>query len=162
MNIKLGKIKSSSGPEIDLTPMIDAIFNLIIFFMVGLTMKPPIDSEIILPGVIHYDEQKNTEIILYLKNAEIDTQGEIITPGEMFINHEKVTVDTLKEKIRQQMKVHDKKKLVIKADKNVFYRTITEVMQLAKKVGIEEFAIATTSELTGVGQSRAFKYRGEK
>jgi biopolymer transport protein ExbD len=148
----LGRKKKKSGLILfDLTPMIDAVFNLIIFFLVTLSLVKT--SEIILPRTEIYEEEKNTDVVIYLKPAEVGPDGQIKTPGEMEVNYDPVTWDTLKAKLRQ-LKT---KTLVIKADQKVFYQTISKVMDIGKKAGVESFTIATTGETTGVGSGRMYE-----
>jgi biopolymer transport protein ExbD len=136
--------RRSEGVEIDLTPMIDVVFNLIIFFMLTLVMNPYV--QVILPKAFHCEEQKEVEIKVYLKPAVIDERGEVMKPVRMYVNEEPVTRKEMRAKLAELYRTTGKHKLVIKADKDVFYKSVLNVMEIARSIGIENFALATEKE----------------
>ncbi|MFH1612795.1 MAG: biopolymer transporter ExbD [bacterium] len=137
----LKKKKDTSWVDFDLTPMIDAVFNLIIFFLVTLTMVK--SSGISLPLAEIYEEEKKTDVIMYLYPAKVNETGAILTPGKMEVNFDEVDRENLGSKLRE-LKTET---LVIKADQKVFYKTISEVMDIAKKSGVQKFTFAVTNEV---------------
>lgn len=136
--------RSGSWVDFDLTPMIDAVFNLIIFFLVTLTMVK--STGISLPLAEIYEEEKKTDVIMYLFPAKVDQSGNIITPGKMEVNFDLVDWENLGRKLRE-LKTET---LVIKADQKVFYKTISEVMDIARKSEVQKFTFAVTSEIKTV------------
>ena len=135
------KKKSGSWVELDLTPIIDAVFNLIIFFLVTLTMVK--SSGIFLPMAEIYEEEKKTDVIMYLYPAEVNETGNIIAPGKMEINFDAIEWENLGRKLRE-LKTET---LVIKADQKVFYKTISEAMDISRKSGVQRFTFAVTNKV---------------
>jgi len=128
---KRGKEEVTSG--LNLTPMIDVVFQLLIFFMVtavfaitpGLDIKLPEAEESETP------EKENLFIV-------IDEQG------AMKLNHKSVTFATLKREIMEKRKILDNTTMIIiQADEKAFHGTVVKVMDIAKSAGIIDLVIAT-------------------
>ncbi|MCK5119056.1 MAG: biopolymer transporter ExbD [Candidatus Latescibacteria bacterium] len=127
---KAGKEATS---ELNLTPMIDIVFQLLIFFMVtavfaitpGLDIKLPEAEESEAP------EKENLFIV-------IDEQG------AMKLNHKSVTYASLKRELMEKRKILDNTTMiVIQADEKVFHGSVVKVMDISKAAGITDLVVAT-------------------
>ena len=127
---KAGKEATS---ELNLTPMIDIVFQLLIFFMVtavfaitpGLDIKLPEAEESEAP------EKENLFIV-------IDEQGAIK------LNHKSVTYASLKRELMEKRKILDNTTMiVIQADEKVFHGSVVKVMDISKAAGITDLVVAT-------------------
>ncbi|MCK5328361.1 MAG: biopolymer transporter ExbD [Candidatus Latescibacteria bacterium] len=127
---KAGKEATS---ELNLTPMIDIVFQLLIFFMVtavfaitpGLDIKLPEAEESEAP------EKENLFIV-------IDEQG------AMKLNHKSVTYASLKRELMEKRKILDNTTMiVIQADEKVFHGQVVKVMDISKAAGITDLVVAT-------------------
>ena len=128
---KAGKKEATS--ELNLTPMIDIVFQLLIFFMVtavfaitpGLDIKLPEAEESEAP------EKENLFIV-------IDEQG------AMKLNHKSVTYASLKRELMEKRKILDNTTMiVIQADEKVFHGQVVKVMDISKAAGIIDLVVAT-------------------
>ena len=117
----------------DLTPMIDVVFQLLIFFMVtavfaitpGLDIKLPEAEEAQAP------EKENLFIV-------------VDQDGNMKLNHQSVTFANLKDKLQQKRNLLDNTTLIIiQGDERATHGQIVQIMDIARQVGIIDQVIAT-------------------
>ena len=127
------KRKKAEDVDLPLTPMIDIVFQLLIFFMVtavfaitpGLDIKLPEAEESEAP------EKENLFIV-------IDEQG------AMKLNHKSVTYASLKRELMEKRKILDNTTMiVIQADEKVFHGQVVKVMDISKAAGIIDLVVAT-------------------
>jgi len=124
--------------EINLTPLVDVVFQLIIFFMLS-------SSFIMQPGIkIKLPQAATTDVI---KQKEIFVN--ISEDGVIFFNGKVVKIDELEKMLKEEIK--DMKKedviLIIKADKNTRHGIVVKVMDISRKSGIERIAVGTIPEI---------------
>ena len=125
------KAKAEERP--DLTPMIDVVFQLLIFFMVtavfaitpGLDIKLPEAEEAQAPD-------KETLFIV------------VDQDGNMKLNHKTVTFANLKEELEYKRGILDNTTLIIiQGDERATHGQIVQIMDIARQVGIVDQVIAT-------------------
>jgi biopolymer transport protein ExbD len=121
------------APELNLTPMIDVVFQLLIFFMVtavfaitpGLDIKLPEAEEAQAP------EKENLFIV-------------VDQDGNMKLNHRSVTFATLKEDLAMKREQLDNTTMIIiQGDERSTHGQIVQIMDLARAVGLVDQVIAT-------------------
>lgn len=119
----------------DMTPLIDCVFLLLIFFMITTVFTAQPGLRVDLPKAAESDlpPEKDLNIV-------------IAKTGEMELNGEAVTLDMLPTRLREAKELYRSKVLIIKADKKCMHGLVVTVMDLAKGVGIDELAIATEKE----------------
>lgn len=122
---------SSSFMEINMTPMIDAVFLLLIFFMVTTVMKNPAQLKMLLP------EAKN-----YAKLDVKQLNLEVNAAGEMALNGQKLSIDSFDAYLVGEKAKTGNNALLIKADVATKHGLILKIMQIAKGVGIETINMA--------------------
>ncbi len=123
--------------ELNLAPLVDIIFQQIIYFMLtsSFIMQPGI--KIKLPKA-----STSTETI---QKQEIYVS--ISEEGIIFYNGQPVKLEELEEIFRQEKERRQKLTLVIKADENTKHGRVVQVMDTGRKQGIDKIAVATTPEL---------------
>jgi biopolymer transport protein ExbD len=117
--------------SIDIAPLVDVVFLLLIFFMLSTSFE-------INPGLkVNLPESSTKELEKKPKNIKI-----VITKrGEIFFNNKKSNLQKLDNEFKR---VKNKKMLIIiQADKYSYHGTVVSVMDIAKKNGLNNFAIAT-------------------
>lgn len=125
---------------LELTPLIDVVFLLLIFFMVATTFKDVnsgIDIELPQSSI---QEKAQVESIQVLMNLE----GDIVVNLD-FKNEEKSSIktnfDELKEILAEGLAKSDEKEVIISADKKLDYGSIVKLMTLAKEAGASSLNI---------------------
>jgi biopolymer transport protein ExbD len=117
---------------LNMTPLIDCVLQLLIFFM--------LTSSFVLQTGIHVDLPKARAPKLP------DEQDIIITitrTNDVFLNNEKVTTDQLPVTLLEKVTKSKKKIVLIKPDKRVETGKLVEVMGIAKSIGVESLGIVT-------------------
>ena len=123
-------------PMLGITPLIDIVFLLLIFFMLTSHFHVASGVPIRLPKVMQNTyEKKRPEIIL-----AIDKMGRI------YLKREKVELKELGVKLQDLVEKGDLIHLVLQADKDVKHGRVIQVMDLAKSAGIPSIVIAAQWE----------------
>jgi biopolymer transport protein ExbD len=119
--------------RIEIIPMIDVIFFLLVFFMVSSLAMTKINSlPVALPKTSSSPQAVKQDIILTLRRD-----------GSIFINKTAATLDTVGKQLAYEM--HDKPQdvVVVNADEGVNYGLVVKVMDQARQIGVRKFALAT-------------------
>lgn len=127
--MKLKKTKKS-GMELQMAPMIDCVFLLLIFFMVSAIMKVPPRFAVELPQSLTRHEFPQKRFNLF-----IGRHGEIAVDDQMIMDYNDLE-DFL---ARHENRIET---LIIKADKYALHGWVIDAMERAKRRDIEELAIA--------------------
>ncbi|SJZ31123.1 ExbD/TolR family protein [Selenihalanaerobacter shriftii] len=118
--------------NIQILPMIDVIFFLLVFFMLFTTFKTtPTGLNINLPKAKTVTKQQQQQLIVNLSSK-----------GHIYLNNELLTKPDLKDKVAAKIKNNPKTVVIIKADKKVVYNKIVEVMDTVRQVGAYKIALA--------------------
>jgi biopolymer transport protein ExbD len=117
---------------LNMTPLIDCVLQLLIFFMLS--------SSFVLQTGIHVDLPKARAPRLQ------EDQGIVITitrKNEIFLNDEKITSERLPISLLEKVTKAKNKTVLIKPDKRVETGKLVEIMGIAKSVGVESLGIVT-------------------
>lgn len=118
--------------SLNMTPLIDCVLQLLIFFM--------LTSSFVLQTGINVDLPKARAPKL---KEEQDIVITITRTNEIFLNDQKITTTQLPIALLERITKADKKMVLIKPDKRVETGKLVEVMGIAKSVGVESLGIAT-------------------
>jgi biopolymer transport protein ExbD len=133
--MRFKKVKDEE-PRLGITPLIDIVFLLLIFFMVTSHFQVASGVSIKLPKVMQKTLHKDTEKITLI----IDKEGSIYLMGKKIDLH-KLSIE-LKGLVEKDGLVH----LLIEADKDVKHGRVVQVMDLAKTAGVRSIIIAANWE----------------
>ena len=137
MNLRPGHKEESV--EINLTPLIDVVFLLLIFFMVSTTF----DRHARLKVSLHESSakttlQQNEPLVL-----SIDAKGNYFINDRQVVNK---SLDTLKQAIQKSIGENKAIKdiaLVLRADANTPHQSVVRAMDAASQLGLTKLSIAT-------------------
>jgi len=122
--------------RIEIIPMIDVIFFLLVFFMVSSLAMTKINSvPVALPKTSSNPEALKQEVILTIRRD-----------GQVLVNKAPVTLDTLGTQLAYDMHDHPQDVVVLNADQGVNYGLVVQVMDRARAIGVRKFALATEAE----------------
>jgi len=131
--------RSDEGCGLDMTPMIDVVFQLIIFFVVTFKMTDNINREIVLEDGRHgpiVKEMPPTTLII-----EIDRRGNIsINNGRM---NEQMLAKILKNRVNR---VGNEFPLLIRADRRTKHERVRRVMDACSAAGIWKLSFVAIQE----------------
>lgn len=74
----LGRAKKSEQLRLNLSPMIDVIFLILIYFVVSMQMEPSLDNIIKLPPALKAVKQEDPLLQIYVLPARVDVYGNIL------------------------------------------------------------------------------------
>ncbi len=128
--------QKSDENGINLTPMIDVVFLLLIFFMVSTTFTKETHLQVDLPeamGDRPQEEQKQIEIL-------INADGSYAINGKSLVNKQ---IDTLKAALKETSGGETKMPLVITADAKTPHQAVVTAMDAAGQLGFVHLSITT-------------------
>ncbi|MCW8858031.1 MAG: biopolymer transporter ExbD [Kangiella sp.] len=127
--------KKKEELQLNLTPLIDVVFLLLIFFMVSTSFKKESKISLDLPEANGEVAEKLPESI----EISINKDGEVFVNGEGLINRQ---LETIKDAIKQVAN-DPATPLVINADAQAPYQAVISVMDAAGQVGFNNLTLAT-------------------
>lgn len=135
------KKKGDVMAGINMTPMIDVVFQLLIFFMVTAVFAITPGLDIKLPEAEESETPEKENLFVVIDQD-----------GAMKLNHKSVTFANLKEEIMDKRKLLDNTTIIIiQADEKVFHGVVVKVMDIAKQAGIVDLVVATEPKERGKG-----------
>jgi len=124
-------------PEINLTPLIDVVFLLLIFFMVSTTFEHQSRIQIELPEATAdatESEDESLEII-------IDAQGRFFIGDQQVVNTE---LKTLKGAIRKSVGEREGMPVIIRADAKTPHQAVVTALDATSQLGLTRISLATS------------------
>ena len=128
------KERTRSDVHLDITPIVDTVFNLLIFFALSLNFIITPGMKVNLPESATEEIIREREEIIILMNKE----------NGIFINNNPVSIDNLFLTLNKSAKRNEDALVIIQADREVSHGSVVKVMDTAKKAGLRRLAIATS------------------
>lgn len=133
------RIRRSRGqePDINLTPLIDVVFLLLIFFMVSTTFEKETEVSIELPeasGEPATTEPRRVEITIDAKGRYYVNQQEVVN----------TRVETLKRAIAEAAGDEAEPQVLLSADRDTPHQAVIRAMDAARQLGFVHLTFATT------------------
>lgn len=137
--MKLDNKEAGEDIEMDMSPMIDMVFLLLIFFIVAsqiIDEKPkvlvPEAAAATKPG----DDVENRLMISVSKND----------PPDYFFRLQKVEFSELAQKIQQEFEANPDLRILIRSDAETKYKITEKIMMACAEVGAVDIIFAATEE----------------
>nr|VFJ62440.1 MAG: biopolymer transport protein ExbD [Candidatus Kentron sp. DK]VFJ67350.1 MAG: biopolymer transport protein ExbD [Candidatus Kentron sp. DK] len=143
MNLRRARIREE--PNVTLTPLIDVVFLLLIFFMVSTTFERNSELAIELPEAAT-EAKPSKEVTV---EVSIDAEGRYYVDDRMLINKKRETIRralTKASDIRRSLtKTSDDKfpPLILTADERTPYQSVVTFMDVARQLGFSQLRFAT-------------------
>ncbi len=135
MNFRSKKINNKGvGSALDLTPVVDIVFNLLIFFALSLNFAAASRGiDIKLPSASSAKTIRSDQVTVNLTKE-----------GLVFLDDKKITLEQLGPMLKEKA---DKKSLVIiRADSDVEHGKVVRIMDIIKSQDLNRIAIAVDAE----------------
>lgn len=120
----------ADAPTIELTPIIDMVFLLLIFFLVTTTYhQVEREMQIALP-----EAESGAPISVALRElvVNVDSDGTIVLAGGAR------TLDELRAIVTQAVEANPKQKVTVRADRDASYGVVARVLDVCKASGVAE------------------------
>jgi biopolymer transport protein ExbD len=134
MNLQPG---GEDEPDINLTPLIDVVFLLLIFFMVSTTFEHQSRIQIDLPEATADATEQEDDTLEIL----VDVQGRYFIGDQQVINSE---LKTLKTAISKAVGNRGELPVTIRADANTPHQAVIRVLDAASQLGLTHISLATS------------------
>ncbi len=130
--------KGRSAGLVNLTPMIDVVFQLLLFFLVASKFaEDERELNIVLP---HASEARPLTSKPDLLFVNVDRQG------RFFVDREELNAEGLEAKLKQVAANNPGRQTVeIRADRQCLWEYVVAVMNLCNKAGIRDYRVTTTA-----------------
>lgn len=129
--------QSTQEETINLTPLIDVVFLLLIFFMVSTTFTKETHLEINLPEAsVEPVEVSNTQSI----DLIVQANGHYVVNGKTLVNQQAIT---LQRALKAVAEGDTNRPLTITADASVSHQSVVRAMDVAGQVGFSQLRITT-------------------
>ena len=125
----------SEQPKVDMSPMIDMVFLLLLFFLINAVIietKMDVNVEVSVAdqAIKAEDIQGRIVVNVYPEGKFFNAEGEELDENELFAYLSREREKNRKKGIPSS--------LLLRADKNVVFRETKKVIRIASNVGIEE------------------------
>ncbi|MGY8732881.1 MAG: ExbD/TolR family protein [Pirellulales bacterium] len=122
------------GLRMELSPLIDCIFQLLIFFMLSSTFLTP-SIKLTLPTAEAGSISSTDKIMVTLSSDDT-----------IYINKQQVTFETLGPEIRRRLKESEEKVITIRGDSDINFSAFVRALDIAKQNGAVNVNIAHQTE----------------
>lgn len=129
-------LKHKDGPSlIDLAPMTDMVFQVLLFFILS-------SSFMVEPGIkVNLPKSQTSELQVQQKLIiTVDSQQQI------YVDNKPVSIDELEQKLKLMLPYYSEQIVVIRADKTVPHGLVVKILDISKIAGAKKLAIATEKE----------------
>jgi biopolymer transport protein ExbD len=127
--------KASEKARIEIIPMIDVIFFLLVFFMVStLSMTMNRGLPVNLPTAATSQKGLRDNVNLT-----------VLQDGKMFLNKEPITLQDMGQRVKAVLASDPQLAVVINADGQVLHSTVVDILDELRQAGVSGLAIAVKS-----------------
>ncbi|MCK4821148.1 biopolymer transporter ExbD [bacterium] len=131
------KFRQRPQPELDvnITPLIDIVFLLLIFFMVSTTFKQDFEVSIELPKAASEDRLVDKTL-----NITIDPKGNFYINSQKLVNNK---MSSIKAALQKKSDGDLKLPVIISADGQTPHQAVIMAMDAARQLGFSKLTFAT-------------------
>ena len=131
--MKLRNYRETKQPDLNIIPMIDIMFFLLVFFMLS---------------TMYMVEQKTIPVNLpQATSAAIDNKTNFTVTlkddGSIYLEDQQTDIQTLLMQATKEQKNNPSFAIIIRADKDINYDKVVSFIERLKKAGITRFGLAT-------------------
>ena len=116
--------------QLDMAPLIDVVFLLLIFFMLTSNFVVQSGIKVHLPKAISSEVIRRENLVVTLTGQDL-----------LFLNDQPITVNVLTEKIRQAAR--ENQTVMLNADTSASLGRVVEIWDLCRQFGVSQINIAT-------------------
>lgn len=121
--------------QIDISPLIDMVFILLIFFMVTTTFVKDMKLDLERPGASSGVAASTKAVRVFIDNQ-----------GDVYVDNQQVRIYSLQSKLRDMLRVSTNKSVLVVTDENVPAKTVLQVVDQSKLSGATDVGVATEQE----------------
>ena len=127
--------KKDRSAEIDMSPLIDMVFILLIFFMVSSTFVKDLKLDLERPGAASAERSKSKVL-----RVQVDRRGEVYVDGQS------VKMWALQSRVKEKLRESGSKSVLVISDRKVDVERLVEVVDQCRLAGASDVGVATERE----------------
>ena len=124
--------------QLDIAPLIDVVFLLLIFFMLT-------SNFVLQPGISVSLPKAITSEVISSENVVVTLTGQDL----IFLNEKPITINDLVARLKEAAR--DQKTVLLRADINASLGRVVEIWDLCREFGIPQINIATSQKAGEIG-----------
>ena len=125
------RVRPEEDAQIDMTPMLDVVFIMLIFFIVTTSFVRESGVEVNRPKAASASEQKNAGVFIAVKEN-----------GEIYLDRKQLDVQKVHSVLERIIAERGEVGLVIQADELARHGVVVKVIDAAKSAGIKQISVA--------------------
>ncbi|RJP95703.1 MAG: biopolymer transporter ExbD [Desulfobacteraceae bacterium] len=129
--------KDRQVDSIDISPLIDCVFLLLIFFMVTTTFVKDMKLDLDRPSATSASLVNEEKVI----RVYIDSNREV------YVDNQPIKVWAIQSKLRDLLRSSAKKAVLVVSDAEIPVESLIDVIDECKRSGAEDVAVSTNKEL---------------
>lgn len=135
------KRETEQEGQIDMSPLIDMVFILLIFFMVTTTFVKDMKLDLERPSAASSVAASSKATRVFIDKL-----------GDVYVDNQPVRIYSLQSKLREMLRVSTDKSILVVTDENVAAKLVLEVIDQCKLSGATDVGVATDQETGNVGR----------
>lgn len=125
--------KSTRSGSLDITPLVDLVFLLVIFFLLSTTFRVLPGIRVDLPTASSQKiSQEKKDVVLAVNKA-----------GEVFLDKEPIELLALEVRLRDLAQEDKERTIFIRGDRSTSFGSVVDLLATVKKTGLHRIAIMT-------------------
>ena len=124
--------RTEDESDLNLTPMLDVVFIMLIFFIVTATFIKQAGIDVLRPDAQTWEQKPTVSVLVAISDS-----------GEIWIDKKRVDVTAVRAHIERIHAENPKGGLVIQADRAAKFEKLKAVLNAARAANLTEVAIAT-------------------
>jgi biopolymer transport protein ExbD len=135
-DVRFREPRGDQGQAIDITPLVDMVFILLIFFMVSTTFVKDMDLKIERPTATSAAPASSKAIRVYLDSR-----------GDAYLDGKPVRTWLIQSRLRDLLKVSTTNSVLVVVDEAVPANKLIEVVDQCRLAGAKDVGVATKEEV---------------
>ncbi len=128
--------RTDNPTDVDVSPLIDMVFILLIFFMVTTTFVKDMKLDLNRPSASSATKSDDKVVRVYIDNV-----------GEVYIDNQPVKVWAIQSKVRDLLRAATEKNVLVITDDNIPVNKLIDVVDECRMSGAKDVAVSTTKEM---------------
>ncbi len=128
--------KKQEVDNIDVSPLIDMVFILLIFFMVTTTFVKDMKLDINRPSATSASKADSKVIRVYIDNT-----------SQIYIDNQPIQLWATQSKIRDLLRTSTDKSVLVITDETIPVETLIDVVDECRMSGAKDVAVSTSKEM---------------
>jgi biopolymer transport protein ExbD len=129
------KSTDSEDSMIDMTPMLDVVFIMLIFFIVTASYVKESGIDVQRPQAATGEARENASILIAIS-----------ANNEIWIDQRRIDIRSVRANVERLHAENPKGSVIIQADENATVKTLTAVTDASRQAGVHDVSVATIKQ----------------